>query len=41
MWCCRYFADSSGNVTDDVIIQYISQQELEELSYDDDFTLTL
>ena len=34
-----YFAASSGTVTDDVIMQYIAEQDLEERAHDDDFTL--
>ena len=39
LWGCGYFAASSGNVTDDVIMQYIAEQDLEERAQDDDFTL--
>ena len=34
-----YFAASSGNVTDEVIMQYIAMQDLEERARDGDFTL--
>jgi putative transposase len=37
----RYFAASSGNVTDEVIMQYIATQDLEECSHDGDFTIAL
>ena len=39
LWGRGYFATSSGNVTDDVIMQYIAEQDLEERAHDDDFTL--
>ena len=39
LWGRGYFAASSGNVTDDVIMQYIAEQDLEERAQDDDFTL--
>jgi putative transposase len=39
LWGRGYFAASSGNVTDEVIIQYIATQELEECSHDGDFTI--
>ena len=39
LWGRGYFAISSGNVTDDVIMQYIAEQDLEERAHDDDFTL--
>ena len=34
-----YLAASSGNVTDEVIAQYIEQQAIEERALDDDFTI--
>ena len=39
LWARGYFAASSGNVTDDVIAQYIEQQAIEERARDDDFTI--
>jgi putative transposase len=36
MWGKEYFAASSDNVTDEVIMQYIESQEIEERK-DDDF----
>jgi putative transposase len=38
LWTRGYFAASSGNVTDEVIAQYIEQQAIEERARDDDFT---
>lgn len=40
LWARGYFAASSGNVTDEVIMQYIAAQDLCERVYDDDFTLS-
>jgi len=37
LWARGYFAASSGNVTDEVVIQYIATQDLQERSRDDDF----
>jgi len=39
LWARGYFAASSGNVTDDVIAQYIDQQSKKERARDDDFTV--
>lgn len=39
LWARGYFAASSGNVTDEVIMQYIAMQDLEERVRDGDFTL--
>ena len=39
LWARGYFAASSGNVTDEVIMQYIAMQDLEERAHDGDFTL--
>jgi putative transposase len=39
LWGRGYFAASSGNVTDEVIMQYIATQDLEERTHDGDFTL--
>ncbi len=39
LWARGYFVASSGNVTDDVIMQYIATQDLQERVRDDDFTI--
>jgi putative transposase len=39
LWARGYFAASSGNVTDEVIMQYIAMQDLEERARDGEFTL--
>ena len=39
LWARGYFAASSGNVTDDVIMQYIARQDLQERVHDDNFTV--
>ena len=39
LWARGYFAASSGNVTDEVIMQYIAIQDLEDRAHDGDFTL--
>jgi REP element-mobilizing transposase RayT len=39
LWARGYFVASSGNVTDDVIMQYIATQDLQERARDDDFTI--
>jgi putative transposase len=38
-WARGYFAASSGNVTDEVILEYIQKQEIEENQRSDNFTL--
>jgi putative transposase len=38
MWAAGYFAASSGNVTDEVIMQYLESQDVEQK--DDDFCIT-
>lgn len=40
MWARGYFAASSGNVTDEVIVQYIKDQDLEEKTRTDNFTIS-
>ena len=40
LWASGYFAASSGNVTDEVIMQYIAAQDLQERVHDDDFTVS-
>ena len=39
LWARGYFAATSGNVTDDVIAQYIESQEVDERARYDDFTI--
>lgn len=39
LWARGYFAASSGNVTDDVIAQYIEMQDKMERAKDDDFSI--
>jgi putative transposase len=39
LWARGYFAASSGNVTDEVIAQYIEMQTHPERAHDDDFTV--
>ena len=39
LWVRDYFPASLGNVTDDVIAQYIATQDLQERARDDDFTI--
>ncbi len=38
LWARGYFAASSGDVTDEVIIEYIGTQEVQELQKSDNFT---
>ena len=38
LWARGYFVASSGNVTDEVIRQYIENQEMEENQHSDNFT---
>jgi putative transposase len=40
LWARGYFAASSGNVTDEVIMQYIEMQDIIECARDDDFTIS-
>ena len=40
LWGRGYFAASSGNVTDEVIMEYIRTQEIEEQKNSDNFTVT-
>ena len=40
LWARGYFAASSGNVTDEVIMQYIATQDLEERARAGDFMIT-
>ncbi|ORX23341.1 IS200/IS605 family transposase [Thermoanaerobacterium sp. PSU-2] len=39
LWAGGYFAASSGNVTDEVIIEYIQNQDIKENQKNDNFTL--
>ena len=39
LWARGYFVASSGNVTDEVIAQYIEMQDQMERARDDDFTI--
>lgn len=39
LWARGYFVASSGNVTDDVIAQYIEMQDKMEQARDDDFSI--
>ena len=39
LWARGYFVASSGNVTDEVISQYIELQDVAERARDDDFTV--
>ena len=40
LWARGYFVASSGNVTDEIIAQYIKDQDLEEKTKTDNFTIT-
>ena len=40
LWALEYFVASSGNVTDEIIAQYIKDQDLEEKTRADNFTIT-
>ncbi len=40
LWVRGYFVASSGNVTDEVIAQYIKDQDLEEKTRTDNFTIS-
>lgn len=40
LWARGYFAASSGNATDEVIAQYIKDQDLEEKTRTDNFTIS-
>lgn len=39
LWARRYFVASSGNVTDEVIAEYIKNQDLEERRKNDNFEI--
>ena len=39
LWARGYFVASSGNVTDEVILQYIQNQDIEENQSTDNFTI--
>ena len=40
LWARGYFAASTGNITDEIIKQYIENQDLEENQRTDNFTIT-
>ena len=40
LWACGYFVASRGNVTDEVIAQYIEMQDKMERDRDDDFSIS-
>ena len=40
LWARGYFVATSGNVTDEVIAQYIELQDVNERARNDDFTIT-
>jgi len=40
LWARGYFVASSGNMTDKIIAQYIKEQDLEEKTRGDNFTIT-
>ena len=40
LWARGYFAASSGNVTDEVIMEYIAIQDVAERAGDDDFIIS-
>jgi len=40
LWARGYFAASSGNVTDDVIAEYIRLQDIEEHKKNDNFRIS-
>ena len=40
LWARGYFAASPGNVTDEVIMEYIAIQDIAERAGDDDFTIS-
>jgi REP element-mobilizing transposase RayT len=39
LWARGYFAANSGNVTDEIIIEYIKNQDIEENQKQDNFTI--
>ena len=39
LWARGYFAASSGNVTDEIIAEYIKNQNLEESAHNDNFEI--
>ena len=40
LWARGYFEASSGDVTDEVILEYIALQDIAERARDDDFTIS-
>ncbi|MDR2938879.1 MAG: IS200/IS605 family transposase [Clostridiales bacterium] len=39
LWARGYFAATTGNITDEIIMQYIQNQEIEELQHTDNFSV--
>jgi len=39
LWACGYFTASTGNITDEIITQYIQNQEIEESQHSDNFSV--
>lgn len=39
LWARGYFVASSGNITDEVIMEYISNQDIKEAQTDDEFKI--
>ena len=39
LWARGYFAATSGNITDEIIVQYIQNQEIEESQHSDNFSV--
>ena len=39
LWARGYFAASTGNITDEIITQYIQNQEIEESQHSDNFSV--
>jgi len=40
LWARGYFAATTGNITDEIIMEYIRNQEIEELKKSDNFNVT-
>ncbi len=39
LWARGYFAATTGNITDEIIVQYIQNQEIEESQHADNFSV--
>ena len=39
LWARGYFVATSGNITDEMIVQYIQNQEIEESQHSDNFSV--